>query len=332
MRIQSTCLFILLTMATITSADDFPIPATISAEAQQFYRTMRRPPGPPSDFTDPAVLGRVRNGLGKMFLANARRIRTDYVLETVDLDGVPGVWVQTPEPVRKGKVLLYLHGGGYMIGSAQTDLALPLQLGPGAGIEVLSVDYRLAPEHPYPAALDDALTAYRWLLKSGYRGRDIGVFGDSAGGGLALSLALAVRDAKLPLPAALVLFSPMTDMTGSGDTHDTMRRFDPILTSDATDRWSLYFGDHDPRDPLISPVHADLRDLPPMLVQTGTREVLLSDSVRFARRAREAGVDVTLDLWEGMWHVFPATPGIPEGKQAAAEAAEYLRERVGGRH
>ncbi|TFG85042.1 MAG: alpha/beta hydrolase [Chromatiales bacterium] len=313
------------------AADDNPVPTTVSAEAQNYLRNLRLPPGRAMNYADPAVMTRLRGGLGKMFLLTARRIRTDYTLDPVDLNGVPGLWVRTPDPVRKGKVLLYLHGGGYILGSPATDLALPLRIGPAAGIAVLSAGYRLAPEHPYPAAVDDALTAYRWLLKQGYRGRDIGVFGDSAGGGLTLALALAVRDARLPSPAALVALSPVTDMTGAGDTRQTLKDSDPILRGDATVRRSAYVGEHDPRDPLISPIYADLRGLPPLLIQVGTREVLLSDSVRFARRAREAGVEVTLDVWEGMWHVFQGNPDVPEAKQASDEIADFLRRRVTGK-
>jgi len=310
------------------AAADIPVPQAVSPEAQAFYRSLRpRPPGA-NDLSDPAVLARLRTGLGKMFLGNARRVRTDYTLEAVDAGGVPAVWVRTPDPVRKGRVLLYIHGGGFILGSATTDLSLPLQIGPAAGLAVLSVDYRLAPEHPHPAAVDDALGAYRWLLKQGYRAQDIGVFGDSAGGALALALVLGARDAGLKLPAAVAVLSPVTDLTGVGDTRTTLAGFDPVLAGDATSRWSVYLGGHDPREPLVSPLFGDLRGFPPLLVHAGSREVLLSDSLRLARKARAAGVDVTLDVWDGMWHVWQANPGVPESREAVEAIAAFFRQHV----
>lgn len=308
---------------------DVPVPQAISPEAQAFYRALRPRPAGANDLSDPAVLGRLRTGLGKMFLGNARRVRTDYRLEAVDAGGVPAVWVRTPAPVRKGKVLLYIHGGGFILGSAATDLSLPLQVGPAAGMAVLSVDYRLAPEHPHPAAVDDVLGAYRWLLKQGYRARDIGVFGDSAGGALALALVLGARDAGLKLPAAVAVLSPVTDLTGAGDTRTTLAGFDPLIGGDATSRWAVYLGGHDPREPLVSPLYGDLKGFPPLLIHAGSREVLLSDSLRLARKARAAGVDVTLDVWDGMWHVFQGNPGIPEAREAVEEIAAFFRAGAG---
>jgi acetyl esterase/lipase len=307
------------------------IPSSISPEAQEFYRNLRPRPAGPLDMRDPVTMARLRSGLGQMFLTNARRITTDYTLAPIDTNGVSSFWVRTGTPRHGNKVIVYLHGGGYVLGSAQTDLGLPLRIGPAAGVPVLSVDYRLAPEHPYPAALDDALNAYRWVLAHGYRGRDIAVMGDSAGGGLTLALALAVRNAKLPQPAALLALSPVTDLTMSGDTRASLAGVDPVLTGDSAERFAIYAGEHDPRDPLISPVYGDLKGLPPLLIQVGTREILLSDAVRFARNAREAGVDVTLDVWEGMWHVFQVNPGVPEARQAALEAGRFLETRLVGR-
>ncbi len=307
---------------------DIPIPPDISPEAQAFYRQLPPRRAGPSDLSDPAVLERLRTGLGRMFLGNARRLRTDYTLEEVDAGGVPAVWVRTPAPVRQRKALLYIHGGGFILGSARTDLSLPLQIGPAAGLAVLSVDYRLAPEHPHPAAVDDALSAYRWLLKSGYKSRDIGVFGDSAGGAIALALVLGARDAGLKPPAAVAVLSPVTDLAGQGDTRTTLADVDPVLAGDAASRWAAYLGGHDPREPLVSPLYGDLKGFPPLLIQVGSREVLLSDSLRLARHARAAGVDVTLDVWDGMWHVFQGNPGVPESGEAVAGIAAFFRQQV----
>lgn len=308
------------------AAADFTPPATISPEAQAVYAGFAARPG--LDTTDPAVVARLRKGLGGLFLGNARRIRSDYTLLPVSANGVPAYWVDVPERPRRGRVLLYIHGGGFLLGAATTDLALPLRIGPAAGARVLSVDYRLAPEHPFPAAVDDVLAAYRWLLAEGYQPRHIGVFGDSAGGALTLSLLMAARDAGLPLPRAAALLSPVADLTGEGDTRDTLARTDPVLGGDASRRWSAYLAGTDPRNPLASPVFGDFRGLPPLLIQVGTREVLLSDAVRVARRARAAGVAVDLDVWEGMWHVWQANPGVPESAAAAGELAAFFRDRV----
>ncbi|MEO7385867.1 MAG: alpha/beta hydrolase [Gammaproteobacteria bacterium] len=328
----SICVALAVALA-VAGAAERPVPSSVSPEAQAYLGRLQPRPQVALDYGDPAVMERLRNGLGRMFLASARRIRDDYTLEAIDAGGVPAVWVHTPVPVRKGKVLLYIHGGGFILGSATTDLALPLRIGPATGLPVLSVDYRLAPEHPYPAAANDVLAAYRWLLKQGYKARDIGVLGDSAGGDLALVLVLAARDAGLPAPAAIAVLSPVTDMTGSGDTRVTLGTADPILSGDAPARWSAYLGGQEPGDPKVSPVFADLRGFPPLLVQVGTREVLLSDSVRLARKARTDGVDVTLDVWEGMWHVWQGNPDVPESKAAANEIAAFFRRHVlGQRH
>lgn len=305
-------------------------PESISPEAQEFYRSLRMRPPLSVDYEDPQTMQRLRDGLGKMFLATARRITTDYVLEPLDAGGVPAYWVRTGTPAHPGKVIVYLHGGGYILGSATTNLGVPLRVGPAAGTPVLSVDYRLAPENKFPAALDDSLTVYRWLLGHGYRGKDIAFIGDSAGGGLVVSVALAIKDARLALPAAIAALSPLTDLTPTSDTRVTLAAYDPIVVGDPTARFARYAGSHDIKDPLISPVYGDLRGLPPLLIQVGTREVLLSDAVRLARRAREAGVDVTLDVWEGMWHVWQEHPLAPESKQASVEIGKFLEKHLTG--
>ncbi len=305
-----------------------PVPAAISPEAQQFYRDLKRRPPVQMDYNDRQAMQRMRDGLAKMFLANARRISTDYTLEAVDAGGVPAWWIRTGEPRHARKALLYLHGGGYILGSAAAQLAVPLRVGPAAGVPVLSVEYRLAPEHPYPAAVDDCLTAYRWLLKTGHQGSDVAFVGDSAGGGLAISCALAARRDGLSMPAAVAALSPLGDLTPASDTRTTLAAWDPIVVGDPTARFALYAGTHDPRDPLISPVYADFTGFPPLLIQVGTREVLLSDSIRLARRARAAGVDITLDAWEGMWHVWQDHATAPEARQAAAEIGRFLEGRL----
>jgi acetyl esterase/lipase len=304
------------------------IPAAISPEAQEFYRSLRPRPPLVADYENPATMQRIRDGLGRMFLATARRITTDYELEQIDADGVRAYWIHTGAPAHPAKVIVYLHGGGYILGSATTNLGVPLRVGPAARTPVLSVEYRLAPEQPFPAALDDSLAVYRWLLAHGYEGRDIALMGDSAGGGLALALALAVKNAKLPLPAAIAVLSPLTDLSPASDTRETLAEYDPIVVGDPTRRFATYAGKHDVHDPLVSPVYGDFRGISPLLIQVGTREVLLSDSVRLARQARQAGVDVTLDVWEGMWHVWQEHPVAPESRQAAVEIGIFLERHL----
>lgn len=317
-----------LNLACAQQSPPAGIPATISPEARAFYEGIKpRPPGA-TDYHDPAAMQRLRRGLDQMFLGNARKITTDYTLEKVDAGGVTAYWVRTGTPRHGRKAILYLHGGGYIVGSAASNIGLPLRIGPAAGAPVLSVEYRLAPEHPFPAAVDDGLAAYRWLLTNGHEGRDIAVMGDSAGGGLAVAVALAARQARLPLPAAVVALSPLTDVTPSSDTRVTLAPYDPIVVGDPTERFGLYVGKADPRDPLISPVYADFAGFPPLLIQVGTREVLLSDAVRLARRAREAGVDVTLDVWEGMWHVWQDHAQAPEARAASEEIGRFLESRL----
>lgn len=318
----------------VTAADEpaaRPPPAAISPEAQQFYRDMRPRPAGQMNYADPQAMQRMRDGLAKMFLANARKITTDYALEAVDAGGVPAYWVRTGKPRHARKAIVYLHGGGYIVGSAAAQLGVPLRVGPAAGVPVLSVEYRLAPEHPYPAAVDDCLAAYRWLLRTGYKGRDVALMGDSAGGGLAIACVLAARRDRLPVPAAVAALSPTGDLTPTSDTRTTLAGWDPIVVGDPTGRFGTYAGTHDPRDPLISPVYADFTGFPPLLIQVGTREVLLSDSIRLARKAREAGVDVTLDPWEGMWHVWQDHATAPEAKQASAEIGKFLEARLTAR-
>ncbi len=320
-----------LLLATATLAQTptpTPVPAAISPEAQAFYRGLKPRPPVQMDYRDPQAMQRMRNGLAQMFLANARKITTDYRLEEVDAGGVQAYWVRTGRPRHADKAIVYLHGGGYILGSATSNLGVPLRIGPAVGAPVLSVEYRLAPEQPFPAALDDCLAAYRWLLKRGLKGRDIALMGDSAGGGLAVACALGARREGLPMPAAVAALSPLTDLSPTSDTRLTLAPYDPLVVGDPTERFAVYAGEHDVRDPLISPVYGDFSGFPPLLIQVGTREVLLSDSVRLARRAREAGVDVTLDVWEGMWHVWQDHATAPEAIAASEEIARFLETRL----
>jgi monoterpene epsilon-lactone hydrolase len=223
------------------------------------------------------------------------------------------------------RVLFYLHGGGYSLGSLQSHGELAARLGRASGMSVLLVDYRLAPEHPFPAALDDALTAWRWLYRE--QAREAGscaIAGDSAGGGLALALLVTLRGAGEPLPACAVLMSPWADLTSSGASIHTAP--DPLLTPEGL---SLLAGNYlagaDATDPLASPLFASLDGLPPLLIQAGTAELLLSDSERLAQVATLAGVDVVLQIAEGMPHVYQSMLGTPEALDATSEIEKFLR-------
>ncbi len=234
--------------------------------------------------------------------------------------------VENPDMER---IVLQLHGGGYigaMRNIYRSFAGLYSEL--GKGISVLVPDYRVAPEHPYPAALEDALSAYEWLRKNGYPANQIVFAGDSAGGGLALALCLYLKDHGMELPEGLVLMSPWTDLTASGESYETNYTLDPLFgnTRDSMLYNLDYAGDEDPANPYISPLFGDFTGFPPMLVQAGSIEMLLSDSTRLAQKAREAGVKVRISIYEEMFHVFQmAELMLPESKQAWEEVGKFLR-------
>lgn len=246
-----------------------------------------------------------------------------------DASGVPAEWV-TPAGVAGGRVIMYLHGGAYQLGSPATLRHLVAMLAAAAQAQALSVDYRLAPEHPFPAAVDDAVAAYRWLLAAGHDPASVAIAGDSAGGGLTLATLVALRDAGDPLPAAAVAMSPWTDLALTGESLRTRAGADVMLKpAGMPETAALYLAGTDPRHPYASPLYADLRALPPLLIQVGDAEVILDDSTRFAARARTAGVDVTLEIWDEMPHVFQAFAGLlPEADQAVARIGSWLCEHV----
>jgi len=250
------------------------------------------------------------------------------VVEPVEANGVPAEWVAAAG-VGDGRALLYLHGGAYQIGSPGTLRHLVARLSGVAQARALSVDYRLAPEYPFPAAVDDAVAAYRWLLAEGTDPATIAVAGDSAGGGLALGTLVALRDAGEPMPAAAVLLSPWTDLALTGESLRTRASVDVMVKPGSMHQTAaFYLAGEDPRHPYASPLYANLRGLPPLLIQVGDAEVILDDSTRVAARAREAGIDVTLEVWDEMPHVFHAFAGLlPESDQAIERIGEWLQHR-----
>lgn len=244
----------------------------------------------------------------------------------IQLNGISAEWIYG-DVAYKDNVILYLHGGGYNICSPNTHRETAAHIANASNAKVLLPDYRLAPEHPFPSALQDATEAYRWLLRSGFKSGQIALAGDSAGGGLAIATALALREAGDPPPAAIACISPWTDLALTGESIQTKAQADPLLNPPSLRRMAAnYFGDRNPCAPLISPVYADLRDISPMLIQVGSDEILLDDSTRMARTAAAAGVRVTLKVYGQLWHVFHFNAKfMPEAKAAIAELGMFIR-------
>lgn len=256
----------------------------------------------------------------------SERVPADVICEKVNAGGVPAEWISAPGATAD-RVILYLHGGGYVVGSINTHRAMVSRIARASDARALAIDYRLAPEHPFPAAVDDALASYRWLLAQGYKPGRIVVAGDSAGGGLAVAALLAIREAKLPMPAAAVPISPWADLEGTGDSIRTRAARDVMVTQEnLAQSAKQYYGTNSPKNPLVSPVHADFRGLPPMLIHVGDAEILLDDATRVAERAKAAGVKVELEVWPDMphvWHVFAKI--LPEGQQAIDKVGRFVR-------
>jgi monoterpene epsilon-lactone hydrolase len=251
-------------------------------------------------------------------------------ISATQVGGVPGEWVTGPNP--NGAVLLYLHGGGYFGCSAETHR--PITAGFALqGFRVYAPDYRLAPENKFPAAVDDAVAVYRALLEDGHSPENIVVSGESAGGGLALSLMLVLRAEGVPLPAGVAIFSPWTDLAATGDSVRTNAgRCAMFHGADIAPTAQYYLGETDARNPLASPLYADLTGLPPLLIHVGADEVLRDDSTRLAERARAAGVAVELKIWPVVPHAWQlAAHMIPEGRQSLREAGEFLLARGASR-
>jgi acetyl esterase/lipase len=248
----------------------------------------------------------------------------------VGANGVPSEWITAPG-ADEGRVVLYFHGGGFVFGSMRTHRVMLAHLSRAAKARVLGLDYRLAPENPFPAPIEDALAAYRWLLDQGIDPKKITLAGDSAGGGLVLSALVAIRYAGLPMPAAGIPISAWTDMEATGESMTTNAEADTWVDRDGLlNIAKVYLNGKDPRAPLASPLHADLRGLPPLLMQVGGVEVLLDDTTALAERAKEAGVSVEVEVWDDMphvWHTF--APILPEGEKAIDRIGEFILQHTG---
>jgi len=256
------------------------------------------------------------------------RLPAGLRVEPFTLAGMHAEWL-IPAGADKEKVILYMIGGGYVSGSCNDHRTLVAKVAQGTGIAVLMFDHRLAPEHPYPAALDDALTAYRWLLDGGTSPENILIMGESAGGGLCLTTLLAIRDQGLPLPVAGVALSPWTDLKLTGESYRTKTNvcISPEGMNVVCSKY--YVGDHDPTEPWISPLYGDLHGLPPLYINVGDYETMRDDSTRFAAKAKAAGVDTTLVVGEKMVHCYPLmAPLFPEATQALNEICAFIRSQL----
>lgn len=258
------------------------------------------------------------------------RMRPPHNIQTKSfkVEHVEAEWV-IPNTMRyPHKVLLYLHGGGYASGSIISHRGLVGKLAVELGVRAIGINYRLAPENPYPAALDDAMLMYRWLLeKEHYRADDIMIMGDSAGGGLSLCTLLKIRELELPQPMCAVLLSPWTDLSASGETMHTHADIDPLLPPDKVREWGIWYAGtpENLKNPLVSPVFASLHGLAPMFIQVGTDEILLSDATRVAKNAQNVGTYVELDIWNGMPHVWQmGWRYLPEAQQAIKKIITFV--------
>lgn len=259
----------------------------------------------------------------------AAELPANLTVECRPLAGLNTEWL-SGSGASTDHALLHFHGGGYVMGSCASHRALTGRAGMACGVQAVLPEYRLAPEHPYPAAVEDAVAAYRELLEH-FDANKVVMLGDSAGGGLVLSTLLALRDAGAPMPAAAVLISPYTDLSGSGESIQTRAEADPWLQPSMLEPFAnMYRGGLDVRDPRISPLFADLSGLPPMLIHVGDHEILLSDSTRLAERAGAAGVEVELEVWPELWHVWHLfAPMLPEANEAFEKIGAYVRGQLG---
>ncbi len=253
----------------------------------------------------------------------------DY--QPVRANGVLAEWI-TASDADSG-VVLYLHGGAYALGSIRTCREFVSRLARATKMRALALDYRLAPEHPFPAALEDATSAYRWLLSQGIDPAQIIIAGDSAGGGLTLATLVALRDAGETLPAGAVCISPWTDLALTGASIRNKAKADPILGHASLEMYARYYvGERELTSPLISPLYADMKGLPPLLIQVGADEILLDDATRCTENARKASVDVTLEIWDEMFHVFQLVSFLPETKKAMERIAGFVAQNLVSRN
>ncbi len=276
----------------------------------------------PADVEPP--IEAMRKSMEKLAFPAADDIET----EAVSVANRDAEWVRAPGSQAE-RAILYLHGGGYVVGSINTHRSLAGEISRCSQSAVLLVDYRMAPEDPFPAAVDDGVASLRWLIEQGFLPKNLAIGGDSAGGGLTLAALVAARDNNVPMPAAAVAISPWSDMTCSNESYQTRAAADPMVTVHGLKRMAgFYVGDSDPTHPYASPNLADLSGLPPVLIHVGRDEILLDDAIAFDKKAKAAGVECTLEIWDDMIHVWHAFhPMLDEGKRGIERVGEFLREK-----
>lgn len=277
-----------------------------------------------------AVSEKTASQMEKMnWMAKVTQNAVGIQVDPVQIYHIYGEWI-LPAHLSKDKVMLYLHGGGYVFGSCNTYRSFMTKLVKESNITALIINYRLAPEHPFPAALDDAAFTYQWLLSSGIDAKNIVLAGDSAGGGLVLATLQAIRDRSIPMPVAAVVMSPWTDLTFSGETVQTKKDVENFIPEGCIETFGGYYTKgSDPSTPYASPLFGDLTGLPPIMIHVGEEEILLDDSVRFANKAVQAGVDCKLKIWPEMFHCFPLmAPAFPEAVQGLKEIAQFTQQHL----
>lgn len=268
-----------------------------------------------------------RSGMEKM--TSMAKMPEGIRVEKVNCNEVPAEWIIPKNTINKG-VILYLHGGGYAMGSINTHRALMARIGIAAKTKVLGIEYRLAPENPFPCAIDDAFSAYKWLLQQGIDNNKIVIAGDSAGGGLTIALKIRIRDENAPKPAAGVCLSPWLDLASTGETAVTLADEDPMIDLKSIKHFALFYAPKEKLEhPWVSPFYADLTGLSPIYIQVSTSEILLDDTRRFAEKAQIAGVDIQVDYWDKMVHVWQAF-GIylPEALEAIGKLGAYIEKKT----
>jgi len=280
------------------------------------------------DTSIPDFRQQCEDGAGRMKVPAGVHVLPVTLEGVTEINNRQAEWL-IPEGSAPDKVILYMLGGGYVSGTCKDHRPMVAKIAQGSGIRILMFDHRLAPEEPFPAALDDAVNAYSWLLNQGIPPSNIIIMGESAGGGLCLATLLALRDRGIPLPEAAVAISPWTDLALTGDSYKTRldESIDPPGMSMVCSKY--YVGENDPCHPWISPLYGDLHGLPPLFICVGTYETMLDDSLRFAEKAKTSGVEVTLRVWEAMIHCFPLmAPLFPEATQALNEICLFTRQNL----
>jgi len=313
-------------VSIVYGPNPIPAPETLSDQAKLAWAQLPQVPSPIKDAKQFAAVREFTFSLEQM---DYERFQERYSLFDETINGVTVMWVTPPELSHEDKVLIFIHGGGYVVNSRKTQLTFQAAVASKLGVKVASIEYPLAPEHPYPAALNVILGAYQGI-RDRYGADNIGLFGTSAGGGLVLATLLRLKQESLSLPAASASLSPGADMTLSGDLFVLVGNNDPMLNpQEVADALATYPGTADPSDPLVSPVFGDYTGVTPLFMLAGTREIIGSDGIRVAARARQAGCEVTLILLDGMWHVPIADgSGIPELQFAFDEMISFFRQNL----